>query len=57
MPMAWAFYSYISVWAFGDASESVDEVDSPRYFYCLFHSNCGLLKIKYNNKNTIIKLQ
>ena len=30
------FYSYIAAMVFGDTSESIDEVISPRFFYCLY---------------------
>lgn len=34
MPMAWALYSDMNAMVFGDTSKSVDEVISPRFFYC-----------------------
>lgn len=30
--IVWALYLYIGVWAFGDASENVNKVNSPRFF-------------------------
>ena len=34
-PNGVGFYSYMVAMVFGDTSESVDEVISPRFFYCL----------------------
>lgn len=52
--IVWALYLYIGVWAFGDASENVNKVNSPRFFI-VFSTALSDYENNQNDKKTTSK--